>query len=98
MPSKNQLRTALRGSLNHILRGFLLCLVLSGLGACATPQVAKPVSASWEYKIEHISDSGFEDRMNVLGKQGWEMVTARRSDDNLSSPTGYEVIFKRPAQ
>jgi len=57
----------------------------------------KPVS-SWQYKVEEISDTGFADRMNVLGKQGWEMVSARRPEDGQGQTMVYEVIFKRPTR
>ena len=71
-------------------------LILVSLLAFALRSPYRQVDRGWEYKIEEISDSGFTDRMNVLGRQGWEMVSSRRPDDSGQSPIGYEIIFKRP--
>ena len=48
----------------------------------------------WEYKVEAISDTGFADRLNSLGSQGWEVVSTRPTED-AQGPAGYEVILKR---
>jgi hypothetical protein len=52
----------------------------------------------WEYTIQSISDLSFSSDMNNLGKQGWEMVFARRATSGPSYDTefNYEAIFKRP--
>ena len=53
----------------------------------------KPQSVGWEYKIEAIPDLIFIESMNMYGKNGWELVSARRAvNDGTAS---YECIFKR---
>jgi len=49
----------------------------------------------WEYKVEDITDPSLSDRLNLLGKQGWELVQANRTDESGTVQAGYEVILKR---
>jgi len=51
----------------------------------------------WEYRIESFPDRSFDQRINAMGKEGWELVFARRASDGSDySPTySYEMIFKR---
>ena len=73
-------------------------LILVSLLAFALRSPYRQVDRGWEYKIEEISDSGFTDRMNVLGRQGWEMVglsilpaiPANESQENL-----FLVVFRK---
>ena len=60
--------------------------------------VPKVTQNSWEYKITSVPDGSFDNEMNMLGKEGWELVFARRASDGMtSSPTfSYEMILKRP--
>lgn len=55
-------------------------------------------SPQWEYTVEAIPDFEFTEKMNALGAEGWEAVSARRaSDGNEYRPSfSYEIIFKRP--
>ena len=56
----------------------------------------KPRSVAWEYKIEAVSDLIFIESMDGYGKNGWELVSARRAvTDGVAS---YECIFKRVKQ
>ena len=48
----------------------------------------------WEYKLVLPSDEHFADEMNTFGRDGWEMVSARRAEDS-SNVISYEVILKR---
>ncbi len=52
-------------------------------------------SRSWEYSVEIIPDFNFVERMHVLGKKHWEMVSATHTSGDGESTTSYEVIFKR---
>jgi hypothetical protein len=55
-------------------------------------------SIQWEYRIESFPDRSFDQRISAMGKDGWELVFARRASDGADySPTfSYEMIFKRP--
>ena len=52
----------------------------------------------WVYKIEAPGDDEFAPVMDSLGRQGWELVSARRATSSSSSSqsASYEMIFKRP--
>ena len=52
----------------------------------------------WEYRIESPSDAKFEATMNMLGNDGWELVSARRatSGSGYLQTASYEMILKRP--
>lgn len=89
---------------NHLMTksqgAFIAVLLFLLLGVTAWKAFSPPPTA-WEYKIESIQDSEFTDKTNALGKEGWEVVFARRASDG-DSPDGtpptmlYEMIFKRP--
>ena len=49
----------------------------------------------WEYQIISPSDSKFDEKMNEMGNEGWELITARRATSSYSSSASYEMIFKR---
>ena len=49
----------------------------------------------FEYKISSPSDYLFDTEMNALGKEGWEIISARRATSEFRSAS-YEVILKRP--
>jgi len=77
----------------NLLSVLLLAFVaFRSHGASAAP-------TAWEYKVEEIADTGFDDRLSLLGKQGWEIVWFSRGVNGGSDATVYEtqVIFKRPA-
>jgi hypothetical protein len=52
---------------------------------------------TWEYKIVAPSDLTIDTRINALGKDGWELVSARRATSSLGgeSTAAYEMIFRR---
>lgn len=55
-----------------------------------------PASAEgWEYTITAPSDYDFEEAMNDLGEQGWQLVFARRARDSITDRMMYECILKR---
>jgi hypothetical protein len=51
----------------------------------------------FEYRIESPSDGSFDSDMNRFGRDGWEVVSARRATDALKIAS-YEVILKRRAR
>lgn len=54
----------------------------------------RPTSKQWEYMIANPPDNSFDERMDGYGREGWELVTARRATSEYSDPS-YECIFKR---
>ena len=73
----------------------VLLAVLVALNALplfkAGPIGAKP---AFEYRVEGVPDIGFDEKMAVLGADGWELVFARRASDGRDTML-YEVILKR---
>ena len=59
-------------------------------------KISAPIQ--WEYRIESFPDTAFSSRINAMGKEGWELVFARRASDgsDYSPSFSYEMIFKRP--
>lgn len=55
----------------------------------------KTSTTSWEYRIESPSDTRLEASVDGLGKDGWELVFARRATSEYGGAS-YEMIFKRP--
>jgi hypothetical protein len=54
-----------------------------------------PRPTQWQYTIESIPDLRFDAAIGALGKEGWELVFARRAQDSAQN-FAYECIFKRP--
>lgn len=75
-----------------LLLGILLILTVNLVA------VGKPKAVTWEYKIESIDDTTFDQTIQRLGSDGWEIASARRavSGEGSNSHGIYEVIFKRP--
>jgi hypothetical protein len=58
------------------------------------------VPTRWEYVIVTVEDPIFMPKVNQLGNQGWELVSARRAVDGggiagIGASAKYEMIFKR---
>ena len=77
---------------------LLLVLALALSAYTAFSPVAVKSATHWEYMIEAIPDGSFEESINKLGAQGWELVSARRATSSVGENTeySYEMIFKRP--
>jgi cell division protein FtsL len=58
---------------------LLLASIFQGqpVAAKVTPNVVK-----WEYKIEEVRPDGSPIKINVLGKEGWEMLAATADAKN----------------
>lgn len=78
--------TRAQGTLIIVFLGALICIQFFS-AIRPTPK--------WEYRIETPSDYSFSNSMNRYGKDGWELVSARRATDALNV-AGYECIFRRP--
>ena len=81
---------------NKLLSALLVANLLSLLVLFQLlPHPTTVASQQWEYMIESVPDLSWDEGMNKLGNQGWELVFARRasgSDERMN----YEMIFKRP--
>lgn len=73
----------------------IILLLCAGLGLPFV-SVLKP-APQWEYILTTILDEAFTTTINGYGKEGWELVFARRASDGSESRSkfSYEVIFKR---
>ena len=52
----------------------------------------------YEYAIDFILDPNSPDRMAARGREGWQVVGSRRTQDITSGQYGYEFIFMRRIQ
>ena len=74
----------------------------------AVGQAEQPPRARWEYLRVEVSKYGWEQEMNKLGGEGWELVQVRRVvegfgmrfrailEGGIMPDVSYEYIFKRP--
>ena len=51
-----------------------------------------------EYAIDFILDPNITERMAARGREGWQVVGSRRTQDSTSGQYGYEFIFMRRIQ
>ena len=81
---------------NKLLTALLVANLLSLLFLFQLlPHPTTVAAQQWEYKIESVPNLTWDEGMNKLGNDGWELLFARRangSDEKMS----YEMIFKRP--
>jgi len=71
------------------LLGILGVLIINSFAG----QKVQPVG--YEYRIESIPDLTFEESMDELGEEGWELVFARRAQNSITDEFSYECIFKK---
>ena len=50
---------------------------------------------SYDYAIDFIVDQNIVERMSQRGRDGWQVVGSRRTQDTTSGQYGYEIIFMR---
>ena len=50
---------------------------------------------SYDYAIDFIIDPNLTDRMSQRGREGWQVVGSRRTQDSTTGQYGYEFIFMR---
>ena len=79
-----QLNNRLNGGMPDMSAGFSSA---SGLG-----------NSSYEYAVDFIFDSNLSGRMAQRGKEGWQVVGSRRTQDSITGQLGYEFIFMRKAK
>ncbi|MCC6233060.1 MAG: DUF4177 domain-containing protein [Verrucomicrobiales bacterium] len=73
-----------------------LLVILIGLLGVITFGARFQAAPKWEYRLESPSDLFFESELDRLGKDGWELVSARRATSSYGDGASYEMIFKRP--
>ena len=52
----------------------------------------------YEYAIDFILDPNITERMAARGREGWQVVGSRRTQDSTTGQYGYEFIFMRRIQ
>jgi hypothetical protein len=98
VPSSNETREFVR---RPRLWGIIVLLTIQVLlSVYSLAFGSKPAEQKWEYQIVALPDVLFDKQLNELGKDGWELVSARRaSNGSTYSPIfSYEMILKRPAR
>lgn len=50
---------------------------------------------SYDYTIDFILDPNITERMTARGREGWQVVGSRRTQDSTTGQYGYEFIFMR---
>jgi hypothetical protein len=81
------------------LPSFLIFLLLLAVVALLAYDRFGPARVlQWQYTIIAPDDAMFDQEMNKLGRDGWELVSARRatSGSGYTSSAAYEVILKKP--
>ncbi len=78
--------------LNDKLTGGLMNMGMSAGTFDAVPAEKNP---SYEYAIDFIFDTNLSTRMAQRGKEGWQVVGSRRTQDSITGQLGYEFIFMR---
>jgi hypothetical protein len=86
----------MRSPLHTILLGFSFAFfILAGLfihRSAGQTVVSPPGPTRWEYKVD--TNGTQEHQLNLLGDQGWELVTISENAPNI----GYILVYKRPKQ
>ncbi len=94
-----------------------LCLIiitaLLAFSLAVPARVEESAEQQWEYLIQSVPDLQFTDMMTLYGRDGWELVfarraviarsarerlQARRTGRDFEEEFAYEIIFKRPAR
>lgn len=69
----------------------------SGLGL-GFPSLTGDSGQAYEYAVDFIFDSNLSGRMAQRGRDGWQVVGSRRTQDSITGQLGYEFIFMRKAR
>ena len=71
-------------------------LTLAGMNTDTSITVSSPEAVqSYEYAIDFIIDNNITERMAARGREGWQVVGSRRTQDTTTNQYGYEFIFMR---
>ena len=64
-------------------------------GGSFTPLTQNESKPSYEYSVDFILDNNWNERMTQRGREGWQVVGSRRTQDSVTGALGYEIIFMR---
>ena len=70
---------------------------MSSTGSFDSPGASEP-NSSYDYAIDFILDPNLTERMAARGREGWQVVGSRRTQDSTTGQYGYEFIFMRRLQ
>ena len=71
-----------------------IALAMLGSGTFDSSSSPEP-NSSYDYAIDFILDPNLTDRMAARGRDGWQVVGSRRTQDSTTGQYGYEFIFMR---
>lgn len=77
-----------------VVIGLLATLLIAGMVNFSVARL--PSRPRWEFMLAAPRDEELEKQLDLLGLDGWEVISARRATS--SDPTkrvGYELILKR---
>ena len=67
----------------------------AGMSGAAYESGSVETNPSYEYAIDFIFDTNLSGRMSQRGRDGWQVVGSRRTQDSITGQLGYEFIFMR---
>lgn len=71
-----------------------LTAAMMNMGTLDAPQMPEN-PPSYDYAIDFILDPNINERMALRGREGWQVVGSRRTQDSTTGQYGYEFIFMR---
>ena len=73
----------------------LTSFALNSPGGLESVSAADVPNPSYDYAIDFILDPNLTERMSQRGRDGWQVVGSRRTQDSTTGQYGYEFIFMR---
>ncbi|MBQ3458712.1 MAG: hypothetical protein IJG30_07115, partial [Synergistaceae bacterium] len=73
----------------------LTSLALNSQGGFESVSITEAPNPSYDYAIDFILDPNLSERMSQRGRDGWQIVGSRRTQDSTTGQYGYELIFMR---
>ena len=67
---------------------------MMNMGTFDSPALSE-TPPSYDYAIDFILDPNINERMALRGRDGWQVVGSRRTQDSTTGQYGYEFIFMR---
>ncbi len=73
----------------------VIAMSSNGVSGVFEPLSHAESNSSYDYTIDFILDNNIVERMSQRGKDGWQVVGSRRTQDSTTGQYGYEIIFMK---